>query len=261
MYYFYMGSVLLPIPPDKFSLKITNANKTVTLVNEGEINILRNAGLTDLEFKVLIPAVEYPFAMYENGFKSPAYYTKHFESLKTSKKPFQFIVSRAMPNGKLLFDTNMKVSMEDYTIEEKSSEGFDLIVSINLKQHRTFGTKTVKVTDGTASVENQRDQTESPAPDETCDYTPEEGQSLYEIAKQFYGCTDAYVAIMEANKEKIIDPNFLSGSETLTLLAEDVVKQQAIDRILEKERSGANGRNRGLINSGITGSDVTNDKV
>ena len=77
MYYFYMGSVLLPITPEKLTLKVKNANKTMTLINEGEVNFLKDAGLTDIELDVLIPAVQYSFAKYDGGFKSPAYFTNH----------------------------------------------------------------------------------------------------------------------------------------------------------------------------------------
>ena len=53
MYSVYLGSVLLPISPDKLTLKIKNANKTMTLINEGEVNFLKEAGLTDVEFDVV----------------------------------------------------------------------------------------------------------------------------------------------------------------------------------------------------------------
>ena len=39
-YHFYLGNMLLPIAPEKFTLKINNANQTYTLINEGEINVL-----------------------------------------------------------------------------------------------------------------------------------------------------------------------------------------------------------------------------
>ena len=48
-YDFYLGNCLLPIAPEKLSLKINNANETITLINEGEINVLKRAGLTDIE--------------------------------------------------------------------------------------------------------------------------------------------------------------------------------------------------------------------
>ena len=72
-------------------------------------------------------------------------FLSYFENLKTSKKPFQFIVSRMKPSGGILFATNLKVSMEDYKITEQAKEGFDLIVKIKLKQYREYSTKTVNI--------------------------------------------------------------------------------------------------------------------
>lgn len=144
-YDFYLKKCLLPITPDKLQIKINNANETLTLINEGEINILKTAELTDVEFECRIPQVKYPFATYKSGFKGASYFLDYFESLKVDKKPFQFIVSRIMPNGKVLFSTNMKVSMEDYKITEQAKDGFDLTVKIKLKQYRDYGTKTVNI--------------------------------------------------------------------------------------------------------------------
>ena len=144
-YDFYLKKCLLPITPDKLQIKINNANETPTLINEGEINILKTAELTDVEFECRIPQVKYPFATYKSGFKGASYFLDYFESLKVDKKPFQFIVSRTMPNGKVLFSTNMKVSMEDYKITEQAKDGFDLTVKIKLKQYRDYGTKTVNI--------------------------------------------------------------------------------------------------------------------
>lgn len=217
MYYFYMGSVLLPITPEKFTLKVKNANKTMTLINEGEINFLKNAGLTELEFDVLIPAVQYSFAKYDDGFKSPAYFTNHFEGLKTSKKPFQFIISRKMPDGKLLFDTNMTVSMESYTVKEQVNQGFDLVVSIKLKQYKAFGTKILTVSNNKASVENKREQSNSPAPKQPITYTVKKNDTLWNIAKKYYGDGSKYTKIYEANKDKITNPNLIYVNQVFVI--------------------------------------------
>lgn len=199
MYYFYMGSVLLPVTPDKFTLKVKNANKTMTLINEGEVNFLRDAGLTDFEFDALIPAVQYSFANYDGGFKSPSYYTNYFEELKTSKKPFQFIVTRQMPDGKMLFDNNISVSMESYTVKEQANEGFDLVVSIKLKQYKAYGTKIVKVANNTATVTKQRPATNSPAPEENTTITANGGETLPNIAKETTGSWNNYENFKKAN--------------------------------------------------------------
>ena len=45
-YYFYLGNVLLPIPPSKLELKISNNNNTYNLINYSQINVLKNPGIT-----------------------------------------------------------------------------------------------------------------------------------------------------------------------------------------------------------------------
>ena len=40
----YFGSLLLPVTPQKLTTKIKGNNKTLTLVNEGDINFLRSPG-------------------------------------------------------------------------------------------------------------------------------------------------------------------------------------------------------------------------
>ena len=44
-YDFYLGQCLLPVTPEKLDIRINNKNNTVSLINEGEINILKTAGL------------------------------------------------------------------------------------------------------------------------------------------------------------------------------------------------------------------------
>ncbi len=161
-YDFYLKDCLLPVAPEKLQININNANKTLTLINEGEINILKTPELSDIEFECRIPQVKYPFATYKSGFKDASYFLNYFEHLKTSKAPFQFIVSRTLPNGKILFSTNMKVSMENYKITEQAKDGFDLMVKIKLKQYRDYATKTVKIKQSgsapKANVKNSRAQ-------------------------------------------------------------------------------------------------------
>ena len=77
-----------------FIAKINGNNKTVNLINEGEINILKKTGLTDIEFEAEIPQVKHPYAVYKNGFKEAGYFFDIFEGLKTGKKTFQFIWCR-----------------------------------------------------------------------------------------------------------------------------------------------------------------------
>lgn len=223
-YEFFLGKCLLPVTPSKLDVKIKNANKTLTLINEGEINILKKPGLTEVEFTCDIPQVKYPFAVYKSGFKGADYFLDIFEDLKNSRKPFQFIVCRALPSNKKLFNTNIKVTLEDYKVTEDAGNGFDLTVKIKLKQWRGYGAKTVNITitatKPKAAVEPQREATTSPAPAQATTYTVVKGDCLWNIAKKFYGSGSKYTVIYNANKGVIGgNPNLIYPGQVLTIPA------------------------------------------
>lgn len=218
-YHFYMGKMLCPVAPSKLQLKIGNKNKTMTLIDEGEVNILKQAGLTEISFDLLLPNVKYPFATYKSGFQTASHFLAEIEKLKTDKKPFQFIVTRLFPNGKMLFDTNMKVSLESYEIKEDAKQGLDVVVSVKLKQYKDFGTKVVKISNKTASVTNTRATTNSPAPSTNKSYTVKAGDCLWNIAKKFYGNGSKYTVIAEANKGKIKNANLIYPGQVLVIPA------------------------------------------
>ncbi|MCM1136323.1 MAG: hypothetical protein NC400_12210 [Clostridium sp.] len=153
MYDFYLDGVLLPVAPSELKMTINNQNDTYVLIDQGEINLLKRAGLTEIEFECLLPQVQYPFAVYVGGFKPAAYYLKKLEQLKVSCQPFQFIASRILPSGQVLFSNNIKVSLEDYTVSESADNGFDVQVKIRLKQYRDFGTQKVELS------QNERQET------------------------------------------------------------------------------------------------------
>ncbi len=220
MYYFYLDKLLLPIAPEKLQLKIGNNNKTLTLINEGEINILKKAKLTDIEFEVLLPNVKYPFATYNDNFQNASYFLENIEKLKTSEKPFQFIVSRKMPSGKILFDTNIKVSLEDYTISEEAEEGFDVKVSIKLKQYKDYSTKTVQITikqERPRPVVVQTPSRPATTAPTTRTYTVVRGDCLWNIAKKYYGNGSQYTRIYNANRDKIKNPSLIYPGQVFVI--------------------------------------------
>ena len=219
-YTMYLGGVLMPITPSKVKVKINNQNETLTLINGEEINILKEPGLTDVSFDLLLPQVSYPFT---NGrAQSADYYLSLFERLKTSKQPFQFILNRSMPTGRRLFYTNLTVGMEDYQITDDAEEGFDITVTVSLKQYRHYGTKTVTIQPAptpaetpTATVEQPQRET-SQAPQQTT-YTVKSGDCLWNIAKKYLGDGSRYNEIYELNKDKITNPNLIYPNQVLTL--------------------------------------------
>lgn len=211
-YFVFLGDMICPVTPAKIDTKIKGQNKTLTLINDGEINMLKSPGLTDISFDLLLPNVKYPFAVYDvkHKFQNADFLLSKLEQLKKGKKPFQFIVTRTMPNGRDLYNTNIKVSLEDYTIKEDKKEGFDIIVSVKLKQYKDFGTKTYNGT-----LQSTRASGNSPTAEK---YEVKPGDTLWNIAKYFYGKGSKYTIIYEANKSIIGgNPNLIYPGQVFTI--------------------------------------------
>ena len=213
-YHVYLGRLALPVTPSKITTKINNKNKTVTLINEGEVNLLKTPGLTEINFEFMVPQVQHPFA---DRLRPASYYLGQLEKLKVKKQVFQFIVSRVSPAGKSLFRTNLKVALEEYQIIEDAKEGQDLIISVKLKQYRAYGTKTVTVKAATPTTATT---VASTTPREGTKETPKtvtvvSGDSLWKICQQNLGDGSKYSSIAALNG--ISNPNLIYPGQVIKL--------------------------------------------
>ncbi|WP_418302351.1 LysM peptidoglycan-binding domain-containing protein [Lysinibacillus fusiformis] len=226
MYNFFVDSAQFPVAPSELTTKINGRNETIVLMNEGEVNVIKKTGLTDIDFEVLLPNVKYPFAVYPNGFQPATFYLEKLEKLKVSDKPFQFIVNRMMPNGNLLFDTNMTVSLEEYEIMESAENGFDINVRIQLKQYRAYGNKKINLKAATkansstttsktatkAVVEQKRPTT---GKETSKTHTVKSGETLWAIAKKYLGDGSKYTELAKINN--ISNPNVIKAGQVIKL--------------------------------------------
>lgn len=217
VYLFYLDDLLLPVTPSKITTNINNQNNTMTLINGYEINLLKNAKLTTIEFEALLPNNEYPFATYDSGFFNAKTVLDKLQMLKTDKKPFQFIVTRDLV-GNSLYATDIKVSLEDYRLtEDAKSQGVDMVANIKLKQYIDFGTNSVTIENNTATVSTIRETTTAPTPSVGETYTVQSGDCLWSIANKYYGSGSSYTKIYEANSDIISSPNLIYPGQVLTI--------------------------------------------
>lgn len=231
MFQFFLDGVLLPVAPSILNTSINNLNSTINLLNESQINLVKSAGLSSFKFDALIPHTSYSFARYSSGFLSAEFFLDHFFSLKQSSSPFQFIVIRTFENSAQFHSTNVKVTLEDYSIVEDASNNSDIVVSFHLKEYRDYSTKTCNISSAfdeyssatssysVASSTPTRETSNSPAPASATSYTVVSGDCLWNIAKHFYGDGNKYSIIYNANSSIIANPNLIYPGQVLTIPA------------------------------------------
>lgn len=220
MYEVYIDNRRLPIPPEKIPIKYPGQNKTMNLINGEEINILHPPGLAEISLNFVIPQMNYPCAVWDGSFDSAEELISHFQSLQDNRSVFEFIVIREGPRGGELFDTNMDVTLEDFNCSDDVNEGFDIAISLNLKEFRPYGTLimdfTIKEETGESVVSESETQRSSDR-EAPKSYKVQKGDCLWNIAKRILGKGSRYKEIYELNRDQISNPNVISIGQVLTL--------------------------------------------
>lgn len=202
MYIFYLGSLIFPVAPESVDIKTNNQNKTLTLINEGEINLLKSSGLQEISFVAWIPHQKYSFAKYLGGVLPIQHYTESLAAMKATKKPVQFIILRNMKSISGIYNTNIKVSVEDYNlIDDADKYGQDIGISIKLKEYRDKSNILISVV---GNVGNKTQYLLTKIRESTKilpkTYTVSPGDTLFTIAKKQLGDGTKAQNLLELNK-------------------------------------------------------------
>ena len=226
-FYFKIGTDVLtfPITPGELNIKVGSNNKVVTLINEGDINILKSPSLIEVEFEARFPMREYPYsrwkqADFEKNKEKSAF--KEFydviKVLKEERKSFRFIVTRTTPNGKRTWDTNLLMALEDFELQEDAGEGDDVLISFKLKQYKEYGVKKVTIkqqtSTATTTTTTTTDRTTDDKTKTTKTHIIKSGENLWVIAKTYYGNGNKMSVIYKANKSIIEETAKKNGKKS-----------------------------------------------
>lgn len=203
--------LLLPVTPSQMETRTGNCNKTVYILNFGEMNLAKKPALQEIRFTVLLPGRQYSFVQTENGFHEPEYFLNAFKEYKAAAKPVQMILFRRLADGTQLFCGNMEVLLEEYTVTEKGGEQGDFWVEMRWKEWKAAKSIRYSIKGNTMIEQGQERQAKQPA----AAYTVKKGDCLWSIAKKELGDGTKYREI--AQKNGIADPNRIYPGQVLKL--------------------------------------------
>lgn len=196
MYMLYIDHVLFPVAPGKIVVETENENRTVELVDGSFVTRLGGRGLKKFSFELMLPMSEYPFAVYEDGFKNGVYFIEELNRIAGANTPVWFDVYRTLPDMNKIYLTNIQVVPNKITIVEDASNGMDFIAKVELSEYRNVETKILeeKVNKG---YSNRESDLEIPLT-----YTVQSGDTLWCISKKFFDDGSKYTYLAEINNIK-----------------------------------------------------------
>lgn len=215
--FFQQGSTVIRLPtnPEKIEKTSTQANEKYEVFGVGQIAVPTHLELAEYSLK----EVEFPhnpshYVETSGNFKGPDYYENLFNTWRAVKDPVRFIAR----NG-ITADINTLVLIEECNPSETAGEEGDKYFDFKLLEYRNFGFKSVVVSKSTAKPLAKAVAapiiTKNPKAPKT--YTVKRGDTLWGIAKRFYGSGVKYTTIYNANKSKIKNPNLIYPGQALTI--------------------------------------------
>ena len=197
----YLGTdndkIRFPVVPPSIGVNRSNNIDTESVIKLGEVPIFNGTSLKTIEFTSFFPNQEYSFCDY-TGFMKPYEFSEKIQKWMYEGKPLRVIVTDS--------PTNMQCLIQQFdTVEQDGTR--DLYFTLNLLEYRPIEVPNLS-SSNTSSNSNNTQNTSRPSETNTNSNNQQKthkvvrGDTLYDIAKKYYGNGSLYPKIKEANKTK-----------------------------------------------------------
>lgn len=191
-----IGTLELPVLPEKLEVKCAGDNETATVLALGEVSILRGKKLREVSITSVFPANTAPFTI--RNLSAPLVCVGAIQAQWDLKKPLRLILKD--------FDLGINglFAIEDFTYSESFGAVGEIAYTLDLKEFRAPTACLATLTeDGLNLGEAAREG--EPAVGNA--YTVVKGDSLWAICKRSYGDGSRYPALYEKNRAVIDGAN------------------------------------------------------
>lgn len=200
------GTYRVPVNPEEIQVSRSLDTEKYRMLTGEQVVIPAGVTLEEISFEAEFPALE---CHYTNPGFIPA--TKWEDMLRRWQKE-KTVVRCIMSNG-VNADINNEVLVISIKTQEKAGEEGDKYISIDLIQYIAPSKRYVAV----QTVKKSPSVTNNPAVVAGKTHTVVKGDTLWGIAKKYYGSGDQYNKIYQANSDKIKNPNLIYIGQVLSI--------------------------------------------
>lgn len=211
--YFKYGSkkYKLPVNPEEIKRSRELNSETYQVLEKGQVSIPSYCSLEEYSFEAEFPSQDVNY-MEPDAEADADYYEKMFRKAQKNKKPIRFIASNDISD-----DISVKVLVKSVDIVEKAGEEGDKYISLTLMEYKGAGKRYVAIQTPDATVKQEETPlAENPAVTANKTHTVQSGDTLWGIAKKYYGNGSQYQKIVSANPS-IKNPNLIYPGQVFTI--------------------------------------------
>jgi len=204
--------ITIPVLPEKLKVTSPGKNKTTTVLELGEVLILRKKGLRTCAWDSFFPVNDAPFVT--GRITDPLEVVQAIQKARDKESPIRFLITGTD------LDINVRMGVETFDYEERAGEPGDFYYSIKLSEWKDYSARRIvlPVVLTKKAMAQEPPRAGSPPAAAAKTYTVKKGDCLWNIAKTFYGKGSDYTKIYNANKGTIgSNPNLIYPGQVFTI--------------------------------------------